>query len=71
MRTIVHLVTGGKVQSKTTPNPEPTEVEKFREFLGDMLKSERDDGWFISVDTETGWAMFPRSSVLYVQVEGV
>lgn len=70
-KVVVHLVDGSTAKSKASDVTEE-ESESFRELMKDIAGSKPNDGWQIDIESENGsWAVFPRSSVLYVELERV
>lgn len=73
----IHLVNGGVVESDSRgggddlASEQRKEIADLKEFLSTMLKEPPSEGWSIHFDLPGGgWAIFPRSSVLWIELVG-
>lgn len=67
----VHLVTGGYRDSGDASDLTGEELTAYRDFVTDMMMTGPDKGYEVSIDLpDGGWAAFPRSSILYVELVG-
>jgi hypothetical protein len=71
----LHLITGDTVDATADEGAQVDavreEIAEFKSYLRDMMQSDTADGWELHMNRPGGgWAVFPRSSVLYIEFVG-
>lgn len=66
-RVVVHLVNGDSVAGKTVEWTDE-EFTLFKKAVAEQAASS--NGWQVNLESDNGsWAVFPKQSVLYVELE--
>lgn len=70
-KVVVYLKDGSSVKGKVS-EIDQVDLEAFKEGLKDVMKSTPEEGWQINVESEdSSWAIFPKDSILWVELERV
>ena len=67
----VHLIDGDVRESADASDLTDEQVKQYQDVVTNMMMTGADKGWEVSIDLPgAGWAVFPRSSVLYIELVG-